>query len=221
MQWHFATEVTLEVWMDKEGFEGEREERCTTILDWRRVLASPEILDWNISRSVVFNKEVTFSCIGRSKYLVAAGRKNQWIVLDFPPSPPGFFMLVFRQINEVWKKRRVCGKRRSTNGLRRSCSSWGSQRWKEISDRRLLVSRVIAEDPFSRYVEKTRRILDTNPRFGIQNAVEPDLILQPRRAMLWILKTVSFLEPTINVMGRENSPPSPRYECMYYYIRLA
>jgi len=44
-------------------------------------------------------------------------------------------------------------------------------------------SRVITEDSFSRYVETTRRILDPNPRFGIQNPVESDLIFQPRRAM--------------------------------------
>ena len=62
----------------------------------------------------------------------------------------GGFMLVFRQINEVSKKRRVCGKR----SMGWDPLSRGSQWWNESRDRRLLVSRVIAEDSISRNVEK-------------------------------------------------------------------
>jgi len=41
MHLHYATDGTLEIWMDAKGFGGDREE-WRTIVDWRRVSASQE-----------------------------------------------------------------------------------------------------------------------------------------------------------------------------------
>lgn len=65
----------LEVWMDVRDSE-EDDKNDVRVLDWRRVSASQEtdVLAWNI-RSV-FNEEFTFSCTGRSEYLVVGERSE-------------------------------------------------------------------------------------------------------------------------------------------------
>ena len=62
-------------WMDVEDLE-EEDKNDVRVLDWRRVSASQEtnVLAWNI-RSV-FNEEFTFSCTGRSEYLVVGERSE-------------------------------------------------------------------------------------------------------------------------------------------------
>ena len=88
MHLHYDTEGTLEIWRRTRRMT--YDSRLTlSFCKPRKQSFRLEIL-WVIS-----TKEFTFSCIGRYKYLVVGG-KNQWIVLDFPPSPPVFFMLVPR-----------------------------------------------------------------------------------------------------------------------------